>query len=353
MSEDFLRAKGKIILFLGKTGILFFFSLFVLAALFSGCAGFAASAQEYYSIGMAYYEMGKYEEAEVWLDRARKADRTMTASQYNLGRIAFETKNYEAAAKHFEGILKKDPDNIQALRAAAYTRIKMGDIEKAEKHYDKLLAIVPESADDGYNHALVLFAMERYNKAEEVMEKYPFSLQDNNDLILLYARTQKALNKVEAIDNYAKWLAGNTDNKVRYEYAQFLEKQELYARALEEYRAILADTSTTADSAAAGEEFKKSYVRFSLARLLLIADASSGEGITEMEAAVREGYNNIEEMETLQKNTKVSALNRDKLRSIVNDLQRAIEAKETAEKEAAKAKAAAEKEAASKETSNK
>jgi len=342
MNEGILRDKGKIILFCGKTGfLLILFSLIVLAALFSGCAGFAASAQEYYSIGMAYYEMGKYEEAQVWLDRARKADRTMTASQYNLGRIAFETKDYETAAKHFEGILKKDPDNILALRAAAYTRIKMGDIEKAEKHYDKLLALVPESADDGYNHALVLFAMERYDKAEEILEKYPFSLQDNNDLILLYARTQKALNKVEAIDNYAKWLAGNTDNKVRYEYAQFLEKQELYARALEEYRAILADTSaTTASSANSGDEFKKSGVRFSLARLLLIADASSGEGITEMEAAVREGYNNIEEMETLQKNTKVSALNRDKLRNIVNDLQRAAEAK-----------AALEKEAASKETS--
>jgi len=335
-----LRAKGKIIRFSGKTGILIFFPLIFFASLLSGCAGLAASAQEYYSIGMAYYALGKYEEAEIWLDRARKADRTMTASQYNLGRIAFETKNYEGAAKHFEGILKKDPDNILALRAAAYTRIKMGDIEKAEKHYNRLLELVPESADDGYNHALVLFAMERYEKAEEVIEKYPFSLQDNNDLLLIYARTKKALNKVEAIDNYAKWLAGNTDNKVRYEYAQLLEKHELYARAMEEYRAILSDSpeTTAADAAAtanAGGDFKKSDVRFSLARLLLTADASSGEGITEMETAVREGYDNIEEMETLQKNTKVSAVNRDKLRTIVNGMQRAIEEKEAAAKKAA------------------
>jgi len=70
----------------------------------------------------------------------------------------------------------------------------------------------------------------------------------------------------------------------------------------------------------------------------LTADASNAEGITEMETAVKEGYNNIEEVETLQKNTKVSAVNRDKLRTILNDLQRAAEEKEkneAAEKETA------------------
>jgi len=321
----------------GKSKLFFvLFSLIFLVSVFYGCAGLAASAQEYYSIGMAYFELGKYEEAEKWLNRAKLADRTMTASQYNLGRIAFETKDYEEAAKHFEGILRKDPENLLALRAAAFTRIKMNDIEKAEKHYNKLLAIVPESADDGYNHALVLFAMERYDKAEEVMEKYTFPLQDNNDMILLYARTQKALNKVEAIDTYARWLNGNSNKKVRYEYAQLLEKHELYARAMEEYRAVLSTfTSDSASASApssktadASEDLKKSDVRFSLARLLLTADASNAEGITEMETAVKEGYDNIEEIETLQKNTKVSAVNRDKLRTIVNDLQRAAEEKE-------------------------
>jgi len=308
-------------------------SLIILALPLSGCVGMAASAQEYYSIGMAYYELGKYEEAEKWLNRARQTDRTMTASQYNLGRIAFETKKYKEAAKLFEGILKKDPDNVLALRAAAYTRIKLNDIEKADKHYNKLLSLVPESADDGYNHALVLFAMERYEQAEAVLEKYPFALLDNSDMILLYARTQKALDKIEAIDSYAKWLDGNTDNKVRYEYAQLLEKHDLFARALEEYRAILSDSSSTDDS------FKKADVRFSLSRLLLLADASSGEGATEMENAVREGYDNIDEIDALQKNTKVSAANRDKLRVIVNNMQKAIEAKEKEAKEAAEREA--------------
>ena len=92
---------------------------------FMSCAGLATSAEEYYSIGMAYYEMGKYEEAERWLNRALSRNRTMSASEYNLGRIAFGTGRYRDALKKFNAILKKDPQNVMALKAAAYTRIKL------------------------------------------------------------------------------------------------------------------------------------------------------------------------------------------------------------------------------------
>ena len=82
----------------------------------SSCASRAATrAEEYFSIGMAYFEMGKYAEAELWLNRARAVDKTMTASEYNLGRIAFERGRYEEAARHFENILIRDPDNVMAL----------------------------------------------------------------------------------------------------------------------------------------------------------------------------------------------------------------------------------------------
>jgi len=316
----------------------FFFPIALFIVLFSvlgGCAGMATTAQEYYSIGMAYYELGKFAEAEKWFIRAKSADSTMTASEYNLGRIAFETQRYNEAATYFESILKKDPDNILALKAAAYTRIKTGDLNLAEKHYAKLLQIVPESADDGYNHALVLYAMERYSQAEEVLDKYPFALLDNGEVLLLYARSQKAQDKVEAVDNYAKWLDVNTDIKVRYEYAQLLEQYELYARAVEEYKKTLSESAASKDSPE-NKTLKQSDIRFSLARLLLIADSENKEGVTEMETAVSEGYSNIEEVEKLQKDTRVSKVNRDNLRVIINNMQRDSEVK-AAEKAKAEA----------------
>jgi len=307
-----------------KKNLLIFISFF-LFSLFSfhlfSCASSATDAQEYYSIGMAYFELGKYDEAEKWLNRAKLSNRTMTASTYNLGRLAFEKQRYEDAAKYFESILKKDKDNTLALKAAAYSRIKNGDIEIAEKHYAKLLALVPESADDGYNHALVLFALERYTQAEEVLKKYSSIMQENKDTLLLYARCQAKLKKVEAIDTFADWLAVNSDAKVRYEYAQVLEDNELYARALEEYRKALTEIASTAVNP------NKSEIHFALARVLIIADGDNAEGVKELQGAISDGFNDIKAIEELLKK-KINTANKNSIQEIINNMKKESEKQE-------------------------
>jgi len=277
----------------------------------------AASAEEYFTIGMAYYDMGQFAEAEKWLNRAKAKDKTMSASEYNLGRIAFETGRYEDALKHFESILKRDPNNVLALKAAAYTHIRNGNIEKAAALYDKVLTLVPESADDGYNYALVLFAMKKYEQAEQILKKHEFALLDNNDVLLLYARSQKEQGKPEAIDTYEKWLINNNDAKVHYEYAQLLEGNELYARALEEYRAALSGL------AGGAADPSKPDVRFTIARLLLIADSGSNAGITELKGAVDDGFSDSEKAGELLADKRISAVNKEEIRTIITEMKRA------------------------------
>ena len=300
---------------------LFCLPVFAAALILGGCASWGAiSAEEYFSIGMAYFDLGRFEEAERWLNRARSRDRTLSASEYNLGRIAFETGRFQDAARHFESILRRDPVNVLALQAAAYTRIRTGEIEKAAAFYQRLLAIVPESADDGYNYALVLYAMERYEEAELMLRNNAIALLDNNDILLLHARLQRRLEKPEAIDSFARWLANNTDQRVRYEYAQLLEMHTLYARALEEYRTVHAGITPTSVDPSRPE------VRFTIARLLLIADADSAEGITELNEAVDEGYADFDEIEKLLTDERISAANRDQIRLIVIEGRRAEQA---------------------------
>ena len=291
----------------------------LVVVLCGACVSAAASAEEYYSIGMAYFDVGKFEEAEKWLNRAKAVNKTRVASEYNLGRIAFETGRYREAAAHFETIIKQDPDNILALKAAAYTRIKTGEFDQAEALYSRVLALSPDSADDGYNYALVLYAMEKYADAERVLAGYQFALLDNSETMLLYARAQKAQGKVEAVDSYAKWLANNADSAVRYEYAQLLESQELYARALEEYRLALSDFRSS------GGGLERTDIRFALARLLLIADSGSDEGITELQGAVNEGYSGIDAMEKLLEDGRISAVNKTSVSAIISDTRRNLE----------------------------
>ena len=287
--------------------------LFVIFTI-SSCVSNAASAEECYSMGMAYFELGKYAEAERWLQRATAADKTITASEYNLGRIAFETGRFDEAAKYFNSILTKDPGNVMALKALAFTKIRIGDLEEAESLYNKVLTAVPENADDGYNYALVLFALKKYQESEEVLLKYPYTLDEKPDSLLLLARAQDAGNKVEAVDTYAKWIAGSTsDNpKVLHEYGKVLEKAELYAKALEEYRASLA--AMKEDLA----NLKKSEIRFDISRILLIADPGNPDGILELDAAVKEGFNNKEALEALLGDDRIDA-------NTLNDIRRITE----------------------------
>jgi tetratricopeptide (TPR) repeat protein len=304
-----------------KRKYFYFVILFVvsfISVVLNNCANNATSAQEYFSIGMAYYDLGKFDEAERWLNRAKLANRTMVASTYNLGRIAYETKRYEDAAKHFESVLKRDKDNVLALKAAAYSRIKTGDIDTAEKHYARLLALVPESADDGYNHALVLFALERYAKSMEVLEKYPDALEGNKDVMLLYARCQAKLKKTEAIDSFSAWLSVNSDAKVRYEYAVILEENNLYARAIEEYRKALTEIAANAVNPA------KQDIRFALARSLIVADGDNAEGLTELQNAVNDGFDDMSAIEKIL-TLKISASNKTAVQNVINTMKKTAE----------------------------
>ncbi|MHB9292932.1 putative Beta-barrel assembly-enhancing protease [Hollandina sp. SP2] len=285
------------------------------------CAGlsYRASAEEYYAIGMAYLELGKYTEAEQWLNRAKAVDKTKVASEYNLGRIAFETKQYAEALRYFEKLLKKDPINLIVLKAAAYTHIKMGNIGEAEALYQRVLDLTPESADDGYNYALVLYAMEKYEQSEQVLARYPFALQENQEALLLCARAQKAQQKPEAADSYAQWFEANGEKsapQVRYEYASVLEADGFYARAVGEYQTLLKELS---QQTLPSKELSPSQVRYTLARLLLIADPENEEGITELTTAMKEGFDDQDALEALMEEEGISDAHKEAIRRLIDE----------------------------------
>ncbi|GHU43685.1 hypothetical protein FACS1894190_14420 [Spirochaetia bacterium] len=289
-----------------------FASLLLLCAMlpvFSGCAT-ATSAEEYYSIGMSYFEMGKFEEAERWLTRALTTNRTMRASEYNLGRIAYETGRYTEASTIFKKILRKDPSNVLVLRAEAYTQIKLGNIEEAGKTYKKVLDLESDSLDDGFNYALVLYAMDKPAEAEAELLKFDYNLLDNKDTLLLLARIQKAQDKLSAIDTYDQWLTKNTDPEVRYEYSVVLDKAGFYAKALEQAQKVQLEL--TADT----ETLKRYTVRFEVARLMLIADSEDTEGMTQLRQAIQEGFKDKEALNLLAKDEHIPKLLQEEIQRI-------------------------------------
>jgi tetratricopeptide (TPR) repeat protein len=222
----------------------FLFPLFVsLSLVFASCVSSDSKAEEYYALGIGYFELQKYSEAEQWFSRAKFHAATKTASEYYLGCIAYETGEYKDALVFFEKILKQDPENITALKAAAYTCIRTEDLEKSVLYYQRILGLVPESYDEGYNYALVLMAMNQSEEAERVLIKY--NNTENPDALLLLARAQKEQGKPEAADAYSASLLKNADPRVRMEYAEFLTEQGLPAKALDQYKLALESEGIT------------------------------------------------------------------------------------------------------------
>ena len=304
-----------------KKSILLFLICFLLVSCVSRGA---AQAEEYFAIGMAFFDLGRYNEAETWLNRAQAADRTMVASEYNLGRIAYETGRYEDAARFFERVLSHDSDNVMALRAAAYSRIRNGDFERAITLYDRVLELIPESADDGFNYALVLYALEQYEESEEILNRYPIALEENPPSRLLLARTQQALGKPEAIDNFAKWVlnAERPHPQGLIDYASALESEGLYARAIEIYddalEALPRDTAT----------LTRGGIRFEKARLLLTVDPDNNEGIEEFNTAIREGFADTEALEELLEDSRLTQIHREEIQRALGIIEERIRSEE-------------------------
>ena len=298
--------------------------LFPSALLFSSCASGrgAMQAEEFFSIGMAFFDLGRFAEAEVWFNRALASDRTMIASEYNLGRIAFETGRFEEAARLFERILRQDPYNVMALRAAAYSRIKNGDLEMAAELYYRVLALIPESVDGGFNYALVLFALGRYEESEATLNRHPHALEGSAPSLLLLARAQKAQSRIEALDSYARWVSavstGTPSPQGLFEFAQVLEAAGFYSRAIEQLddamEALPADTAT----------LRRSTLMFEKARILLVADPENEDGMEELNAAVTAGFYDTDAIEALLRDDRVTQANIYAIREVLNNLMPAV-----------------------------
>ncbi|MDR0402062.1 MAG: tetratricopeptide repeat protein [Treponema sp.] len=252
-----------------------------------------ARAEDYYALGSAYFDLGNYEEAEKWFAKSKFNEKTKMASVYSLGRVSFERGDYDRALEYFENILKNDPENLTALRAAAYTCVKTGDARAALGYYRRAADLLPEHDDERYNYARLLAALEMYEEAETVLLSVTGGQASGDDKnILLLARVQKSLGKPEAVDTYNAYLTKTGDPAARFEFAETLEEQNLYAKALEEYRRL---EETSGD----GGSPEKSLVLFRIARVMLVSDPADEEGFAALEEAIKEGYSDRKEIDAL------------------------------------------------------
>ena len=92
--------------------------------------------------------------------------------QLRLANDYFNSFKFEKAAEVYEDILKKNPEDITALRGAGVARMRTSHFDQAENHFAALTKIPTSTYKDLLDYAYVLKIQRKYDEAVVVYEKY-------------------------------------------------------------------------------------------------------------------------------------------------------------------------------------
>ncbi len=104
---------------------------------------------EYYLLASLYEESAKYDKALDLYQKARtagssKTDRELT---FKIARSAALAKDWDAALKEYESLLKTDSGNLLVQKSVAWIYGQKGDFNKAEQAYAALYKAHPYDKD--------------------------------------------------------------------------------------------------------------------------------------------------------------------------------------------------------------
>lgn len=237
-------------------------------------------AAEWYEIGNAWYDQGKWAKAGAAYSRAMDLDPGLVAASYNLARALVEAGDYEGALSSLDSVLALDGKNVKALSLQAYILWRKGESVAALGVYDKVLELDPFAPDVIYNAALLREASGDYLGAIGAIEPLAATKSDDATIGAFYARVlAEGGRSKDAIAAYEKVGALGKLSAADYE-----SLGSLYAEARDFAKAISALESSV------GADPKRGGAWFALARLRLAQAEDGAAGLEALDRALVEGF---------------------------------------------------------------
>lgn len=125
--------------------------------------------------------------------------------------------DYEKAQQHFEHILAFTPDNERAMKGMAQSSFSVGDYAMAEHYYEELYKIHPKSVSNALNLSLAYIYHQRAEEAVSMLYELHYEYPDNDNVRrvlawgLLWTR-----NLEQAEHQYQQLLAGEVKDPNDY-----------------------------------------------------------------------------------------------------------------------------------------
>jgi len=264
-------------------------------------------ASEYYDLGNAYVELGKYDKAITEFQAALKIDPGFVKADYNLALAYAHAKRTNDAIAALKRLLAADHQNTQLLSALGWAYHLAGLEENALSQYSTVISLSPADLNALYNTGIILWKLKRPHEAMDKLNALLARAPDDTDA--LYAAGSLLLSLDDAAasgDMMSRYLEKKPgDTQGWYLLAAGAERQKKYARALEAYDKIIAIDPAQGDA------------WFGETRLLLTVVEDPQKGLDALEKALGAGFKDTKAVKALLDST--GLLERDKVEAALKD----------------------------------
>lgn len=135
------------------------------------------------TLGLVHLEQDNVTLALGAFEDALKADNGYWPAHMNVGAITFGYRDYESSYRHFDEVLKKKPDHLQAMLSKAVAARGLNRLDEAEAGYKAVLA--KDETYVGAHYNLGILYQEYTQKLEDSIKSYEMVLRherENADL---------------------------------------------------------------------------------------------------------------------------------------------------------------------------
>lgn len=114
------------------------------------------TADDYFRLGMAYFQSGEFVSAKDAFDEMQKAEPNDFRADLYLGHCATAEEDPNVAEKHYRTALAKRPSSTEALLALAQLEMREERFKEAAAHFARVIQLGDGRSEVHYNHVLSL-----------------------------------------------------------------------------------------------------------------------------------------------------------------------------------------------------
>jgi tetratricopeptide (TPR) repeat protein len=157
--------------------------------------------------GLALYNLGQYQEAIKWYDKALEIKPSFTSAMNNKGLALYNLGQYQEAIKWYDKALEINPHDTNAMNNKGLALYNLGQYQEAIKWYDKALEITPTDAVVLNNKGLAFNNLGQYQEAIKWYDKALEITPTDGDIIN---------NKANALVKIFEQSSNNINHEVSY-----------------------------------------------------------------------------------------------------------------------------------------